>query len=161
MPGPNEPIEVLRSFRRLIGTDEHNLALFDATLQSVSDRLQGTEPVGEVLRVEDGVARVAMYDSTLKPGALIYAEPTCAGTASSGDGAVARQGPAEGSASRAGEAAASRFDQAVLAPMRDRARAQGDMVEAFEAHHKADHRDPAVATEWEWWQSGWKAALAR
>ena len=35
------------------------------------------------------------------------------------------------------------------------------VVEAFEEYHKADHRDPAVALEWEWWQAAWKAALAQ
>ena len=30
------------------------------------------------------------------------------------------------------------------------------VVEAFEEYHKADHRDPAVAPEWEWWQAAWK-----
>ncbi len=35
------------------------------------------------------------------------------------------------------------------------------MVEAFEEYHKADHRDPAVALEWEWWQAAWKAAVAQ
>lgn len=34
------------------------------------------------------------------------------------------------------------------------------VVEAFEEYHKADHRDPAVALEWEWWQTAWKAAAA-
>lgn len=35
------------------------------------------------------------------------------------------------------------------------------VVEAFEEYHKADHRDPAVALEWEWWQAAWKAAVAQ
>ncbi len=35
------------------------------------------------------------------------------------------------------------------------------VVDAFEEYHKADHRDPAVALEWEWWQAGWKAAVAQ
>ena len=35
------------------------------------------------------------------------------------------------------------------------------MAEAFEAYHQADHRDPAVAPEWQWWQAAWQAALAQ
>lgn len=35
------------------------------------------------------------------------------------------------------------------------------MVEAFEEFHMADHRDPAVAPEWEWWRAAWRAALAQ
>lgn len=42
---------------------------------AVNDKPESAEAVGEVLRSEGGVARVAMFDESLKPGTKVYTAP--------------------------------------------------------------------------------------